>query len=235
LDKILQTALGSTISVLTLFILTRLIGKKQMSQLTFFDYVIGISIGSIAAEYAVHADVGAREGITALVVFTIFSLVVSFVSVNSYIGRKLLDGMPIILIENGKVIESGLKKTKLTVNDLLEECRQKDVFDIAGIEFAILETSGKLSVLLKSQNQPLTPGDMSVPTDYEGLCVNVIIDGKIIQEHLRTANIDENWLRGELRNQNYEDCSNILLAYLDSKGTLVVHLKNMELSMPLAQ
>ena len=121
-----------------------------MSQLTFFDYVVGISIGSIAAEYAIHSDVGAQKGITALVVFTLFSLAVSFICVRSYIGQKLLDGTPTILIENGRFIESGLKRTKLTVNDLLEECRQKDVFDIADIEFAILETSGKLSILLKS-------------------------------------------------------------------------------------
>ena len=230
MDKILQTALGSTISVSALFILTRIIGKKQMSQLTFFDYVIGISIGSIAGDYAIHSEVGAEAGITALVVFTIASLAVYFISVKSYIGRKLLDGMPAIVIENGRFIESGLKKTKLTVNDLLEECRQKNVFDIADIEFAILEASGKLSVLLKSQNQPLTPKDMRIPTAQTGLCVNVVIDGKPIREHLRAINMDEDWLRDELKKQNYEDYSNILLAHLDSKGSLIVHPKNVECS-----
>ena len=196
-----------------------------MSQLTFFDYVIGISIGSIAAEYAVYTDVGAREGITALVVFTMFSLAVSFVCIKSYSGRKLLDGTPIILIENGKIIENGLKKTRLTVNDLLEECRQKDVFDITNIEFAILETSGKLSVLLKSQHQSLTPKDMGINTDYIGLCVNVIIDEKIIHEHLRAINLDEKWLLAELNKQNLKTSSSVLLAYVDNKGALVVHPK----------
>ena len=230
MDKILQTALGSTVSVCVLFILTRIIGKKQMSQLTFFDYIIGISIGSIAAEYAVYTDVSARQGITALVIFTLSSLTVSYICMKSYSGRKLLDGTPTIIIENGKFIESGLKKTKLTVNDLLEECRQKDVFDIADIEFAILETSGKLSVLLKSQRQPLTPKDMGLYTDYNGLCVNLIIDGKIVYEHLRAINLDENWLCAELNKQNFDNCSSILLAYVDNKGALVVHPKNIELT-----
>jgi len=222
----LQTASSAALAVFVLFVLTRLIGKKQMSQLTFFDYVIGISIGSIASEYAIHTDVGAKEGITALVVFTLFSFLVSIVSVKSYIGRKLLDGTPTVIIENGKIIEDGLKKTKLTINDLLEECRQKDVFDIAEIEYAILETSGKLSVLLKSQNQPLTSKDMSLQTEYKGLCANVIIDGKVIHEHLRAIDLDENWLRDELSKLNFESCASVLLAYVDSAGMLVVHPKN---------
>ena len=224
----MHTALGSTVSICALFILTRLIGKKQMAQLTFFDYVVGISIGSIAAEYAIYTDVGAQQGVTALVVFTMFSFAVSFISTKSYAGRKLLDGTPVILIERGRIIEKGLKKTKLTVNDLLEECRQKDVFDIADIEFAILETSGKLSVLLKSRNQPLTPKDMSVHTNYKGLCANVIIDGKAVQEHLRAINLDENWLHTELNKQSFEGCSNVLLAYVNTEGTLVVHPKSLE-------
>jgi len=221
----LQTALSSSVSVCALFILTRLIGKKQMSQLTFFDYVISISIGSIAAEYAIYTDVGAREGITALVVFTMLSFVVSFICIKSYSGRKLLDGTPTMLIEKGKIVEGGLKKTKLTINDLLEECRQKDVFDIANIEYAILETSGKLSVLLKSQHQPLTPQNMRVKTNYQGLCVNVIIDGKAVDEHLRSINLDENWLNAELKKQNFENCTRVLLAYVDNQGKLVVHPK----------
>ena len=229
LEKIFQTAFSSTVSVIALFILTRLIGKKQMAQLTFFDYVIGISIGSIAAEYAVYVDVDARVGITSLVVFTLFSFAVSLVCVKSYSGRKLLDGMPIILIKNGRFIEGGLKKAKLTVNDLLEECRQKDVFDVADIELAILETSGKLSVLIKSQHQPLTPIDMGIQTGYKGLCVNVVIDGKAIHENLHALNLDDKWLRTELQNQGYEDSSSALLAYIDSDGVLVVHPKGAEM------
>ena len=113
LEKLLHTAMTSAIAILALFILTRIMGKKQMAQLNFFDYVIGISIGSIAAEYAVVRDVHLVEGLTALVTFTLFSLILSYTGIKSYKGRKIIDGIPSILIENGKVIEDNLRKVKL--------------------------------------------------------------------------------------------------------------------------
>lgn len=201
-------------------------GKKQIAQLTFFDYVIGISIGSIAAQSAVDPSIHYTEAITGLIIFTLFSIVLSFICVKSYKGRKLLDGTLNILIENGKIMEKSLKKTRLTVNDLLEECRQKNAFDIADVEFAILETSGRLSVLLKSANQSLTPKDMSIPINYKGLCTNVIIDGRIMYEHLQTINRDANWLNTELKNSNISNFSDVLLAYVDSFGNLHTHMKN---------
>jgi len=225
LDKVLQTVVSSTIAIIALFILARIMGKKQMSQLNFFDYVIGITIGSIASEYAVVRNIHLVEGVTALVVVSLFSLLVSYISVKSYRGRKILDGVPVTLIENGKIMEKNMQKEKLSINDLLEECRQKNVFDIANIEFAILETSGRLSILPKSQNRPLTPKDMEISTSYEGLCANVVIDGKVIEENLAAINLDTNWLHTALSNQGVVGCSDLLLAYVDSKGMLHTHNK----------
>jgi len=225
LEKIIQTAISSAIAIAALFILTRIMGKKQMAQLSFFDYVIGISIGSIASEYAVVRDIHLTEGLTALIVFTAFCLVLSYISVKSLKGRKILDGTPVVLIENGKILEQSLYKTKLTINDLLEECRLKDIFDIAEIEFAILETSGRLSVLPKSQNRPLTPKDMQLPTAYEGLCTNVIIDGKIIAENLAAISLDSTWLHTQLASQDITNHADVILAYVDTKGTLHTHKK----------
>ena len=226
LEKLLHTAMTSAIAILALFILTRTMGKKQMAQLNFFDYVIGISIGSIAAEYAVVRDVHLVEGLTALMTFTLFSLVLSYMGIKSYRGRKILDGIPSILIENGKVIEDNLRKVKLNINDLLEECRQKNIFDISEIEFAILETSGRLSVQPKSQNRPLTPKDMRLPTEYEGLCTNVVIDGKVIGEHLKALNLDVDWLHHELSKQNITGYTDVLLAYINTAGVLHTHMKD---------
>jgi len=200
-------------------------GKKQMAQLNFFDYVVGISIGSIASEYAVVRDIHLAEGLTALMVFTLFSLVVSYVSVKSYRGRKILDGSPSILIENGKILELNLKKAKININDLLEECRQKNIFDIAQIEYAILETSGRLSIQPKSQNRQLTPKDMQIPTAYEGLCTNIIIDGKVIKEHLAAINKDITWLQSQLQSHGIKSPQTILLAYVDTTETLRIHTK----------
>jgi len=230
LDKVLQTATSSTIAIIALFILTRIMGKKQMSQLNFFDYVIGITIGSITSEYAVVREIHAAEGLTAMIIVTLFSILFSYISVKSYKGRKILDGAPVVLIENGKILEKNLQKEKLNINDLLEECRQKDIFDIADIEFAILETSGRLSVLPKSQNRPLMPKDMQIPTAYEGLCLNVIVDGEVIEEQLEVMNLDTNWLRAQLSNQGVSDYTAVLLAYIDTMGALHVHMKHNDAS-----
>jgi len=229
-EKILQTAVASLIAIIALFILTRIMGKKQMAQLSFFDYVVGISIGSIASEYAVVSSIHITEGLTALVVFALFSIVLSYISMKSYRGRKILDGIPMILIENGKIIEANLKKTKMNINDLLEECRQKDIFDLAKIEYAILETSGRLSLQPKSQNRPLTPKDMKIPTAYEGLCAYVVIDGNIIEEHLAAVNLDKKWLNEELAKQNVKSHADVLLAYVDTSGALHIHNKGNETS-----
>ncbi len=225
---IYQTIIRSIISVSALFFLARLMGKKQIAQLNFFDYTVGISIGSIAAQGAIDPSISITDELVGLIIFTLFSLILTFVSTKSYTGRKVLDGMPIVLIENGKIIEQGLKKTKLTVNDLLEECRQKDVFNVSDIEFGILETSGKLSVLLKSTKRPLTPKDMNISVNQQGLCTNIIIDGKIIQNHLQLINQDEEWLNIELEKQQIENYSNVLLAYVDDKGTLNIIPKNVD-------
>ena len=229
MDKVFQTAVSSFIAIIALFILARIMGKKQMSQLNFFDYVIGITIGSIASEYAVVRDIHLAEGLTALVVVSLFSILFSYVSVKSYKGRKILDGTPSILIENGRILERNMQKEKLNINDLLEECRQKNIFDIADVEFAILETSGRLSILPKSQNRPLTPGDMQIPTTYEGLCANVIIDGKVIEKHLTAINLDMPWLYTELSSQGITDFSAVLLAYVDNTGMLHAHVKNSDI------
>lgn len=226
LNDILTTILKSTVSVVILFILTRIMGKKQLSQLTFFDYVVGISIGSIAAAFAVDPSINYAKGITGLVVYALFPIILSLISFKNYKARKLLDGKPTILVNNGQIIEKNLKKAQLTVNDVLEECRLKNAFNLADVEFAILETSGKVSVELKSPNQPLTPKDINIQTAYNGLCLIVIIDGEILDDHLQMISKDRTWIQEELRKQNVSDFKKVFLGYIDSNNKLVVQKKN---------
>ena len=114
----------------------------------------------------------------------------------------------------------------MNINDLLEECRLKDIFDIGDIEFALLETSGKLSIQLKSMNKPLTPKDLNIKTDYKGLCVNLIIDGKILDSHLKTIGKNRKWLERELHSKGIKNLSDVLLAYIDSSERVNIYLKN---------
>ena len=226
MDDIITTALKSIISVVILFVLARIMGKKQISQLSFFDYVSGISIGSIAANFAVDTSVNYYKGVTSLIVYALFPIALSYISLKSYKARKLLDGVPTILIQNGFIIEKNLIKTKMNIDDLLEECRTKDAFDIAEVEYAILETSGKVNVLMKSAHQPVTPKDMNLQSLYKGICTNVIIDGKILFDHLHSAKKDKIWLISELKKQNINNYHNVLLAYLDGANALKYQLKN---------
>ena len=228
INELIETFYRSILSVGSLFLLARLMGKKQMAQLTFFDYTVGISIGSIAAQCAVDKSIELPQEIMALVVFTLFSIILSIISAKSYIGRRLLDGTPTILIENGKIIESGLKKNKLNVNDLMEECRQRNAYHITDIAYAILETSGRLSVMLKPEYEPITPQDMHMAVEDKGLCASVIIDGKVMEGHLRVINRDRDWLDAALVRQQIKNISDILLAYVDGSGNLSIHLKNVE-------
>jgi len=222
---ILSIIFRSLVSFGVLFLLARILGKKQIAQLTYFDYVIGISIGSIASQCAVDTSIDLWESLVGELVFALFALALSWISAKSFVGRKLLDGMPIVVIEKGNIVERGLKNTKLTINDLLEECRQQGVFNLADVELAILETNGGLSVLLKTQKSPITPEDMRLEVDAKGLCVNVILDGNILYNHLHILRRDDAWLKRELSKQNVLSPSDVLLACIDHSGVLTIHLK----------
>lgn len=204
-------------------------GKKQISQLTLFDYVVGISIGSIAAELAINESISYIQGITGMTIYALFPILLSLISLKSNLARKILDGVPTILIQNGEINEKGLKKTKMNINDLIEECRLKDVFDIKDIKFAILETSGNLSIQLKSKHKPLTPEDINLKSKDKYLCVNLIIDGKILDNHLEIIGKDIKWLNSELDKKGIKNTSDILLAYMDSSKKINIYLKNKDI------
>lgn len=149
LSDITGIAVKRLVVAVVLFSLVRIMGKEQISQLTYFDYVVGISIGSIAAMLSLNRSISYVDGISSMMIWAAFPLVLSFIPSGSMRGRRLLDGTPTILIQDGKIIEKNLAKAKFTINDLLEELRIKDAFNIADVEFSLLETSGKVSVSKK--------------------------------------------------------------------------------------
>lgn len=225
MHELLQTLIDSLVAITSLFLLARLMGKKQISQLSFFDYVVGISIGSIAAAFACDKTIGYIHGLISMVVFGLFPVLLSAISAKSYRAGKLLDGEPVILIQNGIIIEENLKKTKLTVNDLLEECRLKNAFHIQDIDYAVFETSGKLSVLMKAALLPLTPQDMKLQVAGRGICTNVIVDGKLLEYNLAALGVDKAWLDGELSRLNILDKAELLLCCMDSSMQVYVFRK----------
>ena len=225
-EEIWQAAARSINSIIVLFGFTRLTNKKQISQLSFFHYVIGISIGSIAAAYAVDKELEFTGFLVSMIIYGVFPLILSQMNIKNYKFRKFLNGSPTILIQDGKIIENNLRKTKINVNELLEECRLKNAFNISEVEFAILETNGQVSVQPKSENLPVTIKDMAIDSEYKGLCANIIIDGNIIDETLQCLGKTKKWAENEIKKSGVTDISDILLAFMDSNGKISIYKKS---------
>ena len=223
LDDVIIRAL---FSLITLFLVTKMLGKKQVSQLSLFDYVIGISIGNFAAEMTTNIEIQFINGIVAVLLFGFVAYLVSILTMKSIVLRRFFMGTPTVLIEKGKLLEKGLKKVKFDMNDLLEECRGNGYFDINQIEYAIMEANGKISILPKSDYKPLTVADMQLKVPQERLCANVIIDGKVMHKNLENMNKNEKWLLHELKIKGYTKLESILLATLDSNDKVNIYEKN---------
>ena len=228
-SELLDVTIRATSSLITLFLITKLIGKKQISQLSLFDYVIGISIGNFAAEMTINLESNEINGIWAVILFGLFAYLISILTMKSIHLRRFFMGTPTILIQDGKILEGNLRKVKFDINDLLEEIRIAGYFDLSQVEYAIMEANGTVSVLPKSNYRALTPNDMKVKVEKEGLCSNVIIDGKIMYNNLSGINKDESWLKKQLKISGYNNISDILLATINIDKKIVVYKKNKEI------
>ena len=221
-----EILLRSVITFIGLLFLTLFMGRKQLSQITFFDYIVGITIGSIAASIVVDRSIEVIDGIIATVVWCAMPIIIGYIAVKNIKFRRLVDGEPKVVIQNGVIINKNMLKEKYNIGDLLMQLRDKGVFDISEVEFAILEPNGNLSILKKSQYNPLTPKDMSIPTEYKGLMTELVIDGRIISQHLAIVNKDTQWLIDQLKAKNINNIKNVVFAGLQTDGQLYISLKN---------
>lgn len=212
------------IAFFTLLIFARVLGKQQISQLTFFDYILGITIGSSAASLTTDLTSAAWPHWIGILTWVLLVLLIQWVTVKWRSAGQELNSEPTIVIVNGKIMDEAMKKMRYSLSDLLEQLRLKDVFDLSQVEFAVLETNGQLSVLKKTQYQPLTPKDMNISTKYAGLSTELIFNGLVIESNLSQANLNRQWLMKELRKQNISDVSAVFYASLDSSGNLYVDL-----------
>ncbi len=191
----------------------RILGKTQISQLSFYDYVNGITIGSIAAFIAVEDTDETMTGFISLTVFCLLTYVIAYGTLKSRPLRKLIQGEPTIVIAKGKIIESSMAGMRYDLDELMAQLREKDIFHLAEVEYAILESDGQLSVLKK---QP-------APTiQYKGLATELILDGQLVEENLQYINHDEAWLKLELSKRGINDVSQVMYASVDENGNLYV-------------
>lgn len=224
--EVLDVIMRSLISLILLFLVTKLLGKKQVSQLSVFDYVIGISIGNFAAEMTTDLEIPYINGLVSVFIFGLVAYLVSVLTMKSIKLRRFFMGAPTMIIQNGKILIDNMRKVKLDINDLLEQCRVNGYFDIGEIEYALMEANGNLSILPKGENQPVTIKDMNLKVKKQGLVANLVIDGKVMPNNIKNIKKDENWLRKELKVKGYEDLENIILVTFDINEKLVIYEKN---------
>ncbi len=226
MQDILHIILLSSGSVVALFILTKLMGYRQMSELSMFDYINGITIGSIAAEMATALEDGITKTLTAMIVYAVFSILLSYISTKSMIGRRIIAGRPVILMNNGVIYEKNLKKSKIDISEFMVQCRVSGYFDISKIQTAILEDNGKISFLPKSEERPITPNDLGMKPKSENMVANLIIDGKLMEQNLKHSGKDIKWLNNQLAAFGVNDVKEVLLATCDLENNVTVYRKN---------
>ena len=217
--KIVCTAFLSAVS---LFIIAKFMGHKQLVQLDLFDYINGITIGSIAAELATELE-KPMQPLIAMAVYGVISVGLSKLTSKFPKIRKFVNGTPTILMNNGKLYRDNMKKSKLDLSEFLLMCRQEGYFDLSAIQTAIFEHNGKLNILPASTQRPVTPGDMKLAVPPAFLFTELIMDGKIMGENLKRKGLDEVWLTKQLKEQGYRSAKEIFLALCDDSNQVVFY------------
>ncbi|MCI1592706.1 MULTISPECIES: DUF421 domain-containing protein [Heyndrickxia] len=229
-----EVILRSITALIVLFFITKFLGRKQITQLTLFEYIIAITIGSIVAEISTGIEKHFLYGIYSLLVWSLLPLGILFLSLKSKKFRDFIDGTPKVIIKEGKIQEDTLTKEKYTVDDLTELLRKKNAFNLADVEFAVLEPNGDLNVLLKKENQPITPKDIQLQVAPEKEAKTVISEGQILDEALGETVFNRAWLKAELEKLNVA-LDNVFIGQIDSYGKLTVDIYDDKIQLPNSQ
>lgn len=217
----------STFAFFAILLLARIIGKKQLSQLTFFHYVTGITFGSIAAEISAQAETPFLDGLVALIWWTALTLFVSFLSIKSEKARVLFDDKPMILIENGVILADNLKKSRLHLDELSMLLREQSIFSFDEVLHAVFETNGELSVSKKPASRTATKTDVNVNVSIPAyIPTELISEGKIISKNLTELDLTEEWLLKKLKKKNIDSVEDVYFAQILENGSLYLSIKN---------
>ena len=221
--EIIKVTLSALLSVAALFIITKIMGHKQVAQLDFFDYVCGITIGSIGAELATELE-APEKPLVALIIYGLASILLNLIAHKIPYTRKYINGAPTILMNNDKLYRKNIKKAKLDLSEFMLLCREQGYFDLSEIQMAVFEHNGKLSILPKAANRPATPEDLKITVKATYIGVEVIMDGRIMGENLLRLSKNEEWLYGELKLLGFTDPKDIFLGiYRPEKNKLTLY------------
>lgn len=218
----LKVALTSLLSAVTLFVIAKLIGHKQISQLDFFDYITGITIGSVAAELATELEEPLKPFI-AMVVYGGITVVLSLITSKFPKSRKFINGSPTIIMDKGKLYRQNMKKAKIDLSEFLVLCRQEGYFNLDDIQTAVFEYNGRLTVLPVSTKRPVNPEDVNLTPEAEYISTEVIMDGRVLGENLKRRGLDEKWLLKQIKEQGFKNVKEIFLGLCDQNNQLKLY------------
>lgn len=219
---IIALILTAFLSVITLFIIAKFMGHKQIAQLDFFDYISGITFGSIAAELATELEQPWKP-LIAMIIYGLASITLSLISNKFPKLRKYINGTPTIIMSNGKIHRKNLKKCKIELSEFLVLCRQEGYFHLNDIDTAIFEYNGRLTILPTSQNRPATLKDLNIFTQETSIDVEIIMDGRILGENLKRMGLNEDWLTKQLKEQGYNNAKQIFLGTCDNSKKVTLY------------
>ena len=220
--ELLQVAITSVVSFLVLFFLAKIMGHRQIAQLSVFDYINGITIGSIAAELATELEKPLRP-LLAMVIYALLTVLLEALALKYQRLRKFISGTPSIILDNGKLYRENMKKARLDLTEFLIQCRQQGYFDLGAIQTAVYEPDGRLTILPVAERRPATPEDLGVAPEKEQFFTEVIMDGRILGGNLQRMGVNETWLEKQLRAQGYHSAKEIYLGLVDGNKQLSLY------------
>lgn len=219
--EIIKVILTSVLSAAAIFAIAKILGHKQMSQLDFFDYITGITIGSIAAELATELEKPWKP-LIAMIIYGTITLALSIITSKFPRTRKFINGTPTVIMSGGKLYRKNFKKAKLDLSEFMVMCRQEGYFNLLDISTAIFEYNGRLTILPKAEKRPVNPGDMNIIPPAESIDTEVIMDGRILEGNLKRLGLDLVWLDKELKRQGYKNAKEIFLGICDNNNQLTL-------------
>ncbi|MDD6077520.1 MAG: DUF421 domain-containing protein [Clostridiales bacterium] len=220
--ELLQVAITSVVSFLVLFFLAKIMGHRQIAQLSVFDYINGITIGSIAAELATELEKPLRP-LLAMVIYALLTVLLEALALKYQRLRKFISGTPSIILDNGKLYRENMKKARLDLTEFLIQCRQQGYFDLGAIQTAVYESDGRLTILPVAERRPATPEDLGVAPEKEQFFTEVIMDGRILGGNLQRMGVNETWLEKQLQAQGYHSAKEIYLGLVDGNKQLSLY------------
>lgn len=220
--EIIKVILTTLLSAGALFIIAKIIGHKQMSQLDFFDYITGITVGSIAAELATEIEEPTKP-LVAIIVYGVITFSLSLLTSKVAKMRKYINGTPTIIMNNGKLYRENMKKAKLDLSEFMVMCRQEGYFNLADIQTAVFEYNGRLTILPISDKRPATPNDLNISVKDDKISTEIILDGQVLSENLKRSGLDKKWLEKQLKEQGYHSAKEIFLGICDDSNNLTLY------------